>query len=262
MLVLLALSGQAMAVERLTVRVLETLPHDINAFTQGLEWHQGRLYVSTGLYGQSSLRRLNGRNGELELQMALADSLFGEGLARVGERLVQLTWREGLALVWRLPGLELEMAHSYEGEGWGLCFDGDHLWMSDGSASLQRRSPVDFSLQQRLEVRLDGRSQPRLNALACAGEHIYANVWKQARILRIHKASGEVDGVIDASPLLPLSDRVAHREAVLNGIAHNPETGEFYLTGKWWPRLFRVRFVQASAPEPADAGWAAASSAR
>ncbi|MDP5293174.1 glutaminyl-peptide cyclotransferase [Oceanimonas sp. CHS3-5] len=243
---LLTLSAPVMAVERLTVRVLDSLPHDINAFTQGLEWHEDRLYVSTGLYGQSSLRRLDPRNGEADRQTLLADSLFGEGLARVDERLVQLTWREGLALVWRLPELELETAFSYEGEGWGLCFDGDSLWMSDGSATLQRRSPVDFTLQQRLEVRLHGRPQSRLNDLACVGDYIYANVWKETHILRIHKASGEVDGVIDASSLLSSSGRVQHREAVLNGIAHNPHTGEFYLTGKWWPRLFRVRFVQAS----------------
>ncbi|AEY00567.1 glutamine cyclotransferase [Oceanimonas sp. GK1] len=244
---MLWLSAPVAAVERLTVQVLEVLPHDINAFTQGLTWHDGQLFESTGLYGQSSLRRLSTRNGEADRQTRLSDSLFGEGVARVGEQLVQLTWREGLALVWRLPELELETAFSYEGEGWGLCFDGDSLWMSDGSATLQRRHPADFALQQRLTVRLQGRPQSRINDLACAGEYIYANVWKKAHILRIHKASGEVDGVIDAAPLLPLSGRVAHREAVLNGIAHNPDTGEFYLTGKWWPRLFRVRFVQASA---------------
>ncbi|WP_232821178.1 glutaminyl-peptide cyclotransferase [Oceanimonas marisflavi] len=242
---LLWLSAQALAVERMTVQVLEALPHDINAFTQGLEWHDGRLFESTGLYGQSSLRRLGHDTAAPERMITLSDSLFGEGLARVGKRLVQLTWREGVALVWRLPELQLSRAFSYQGEGWGLCFDGDSLWMSDGSTALQQRSPKDFALQQRLEVHLGGYPQGRLNDLACVGEHIYANVWKEAHILRINKHSGEVDGVIDASPLLPLSGRVRHREAVLNGIAHNENTGEFYLTGKWWPRLFRVRFVQA-----------------
>ncbi|OXY81212.1 glutaminyl-peptide cyclotransferase [Oceanimonas doudoroffii] len=249
---LLWLSLPAVAVERLTVRVLETLPHDINAFTQGLEWHDGRLFESTGLYGQSSLRWLEGDSGEPGRRIMLADSLFGEGLARVEDRLVQLTWREGLALVWQLPELRLLKAFSYQGEGWGLCFDGDSLWMSDGSATLQRRDPADFTLQRRLNVRLGGVPQGRLNDLACVGRHIYANVWKQARILRIRKDSGEVDAVIDASALLPLSQRVSHHEAVLNGIAHDQRSGDFYLTGKWWPRLFRVRFVQA--PGAPDAG--------
>lgn len=249
----LALCVPAIAVEQLRVEVLETLPHDSAAFTQGLVWHEGWLYESTGRYGQSSLRRLNVRTGEAERQLSLSADLFGEGLARVEDKLVQLTWREGRALVWRLPELELETAFTYQGEGWGLCFDGESLWMSDGSATLQRRSPTDFALQQRLTVRLHQQPQYLLNDLACVEEYIYANVWKATYLLRINKHTGEVDGVIDGAPLLSLSGRTTHPEAVLNGIAHNPHTGEFYLTGKWWPRLFRVRFVQASGAEPAAA---------
>lgn len=233
------------AAEALKVEVLQSLPHDIRAFTQGLEWHEGLLYQSTGLYGQSSIRVLNAGNGKLKQQRLLSGSLFGEGITRVGNRLIQLTWKEGRALVWRLPELAMESGFTYEGEGWGLCYDGRHLWMSDGSASLQQRRLSDFGLQQRLPVTLNGKLQYQLNALACVGEHIYANVWKQSHILRIHKASGRVDGVIDATALLPLSGRIKDADAVLNGIAHDPQTGDFYLTGKWWSRLFRVRFVPA-----------------
>ncbi|OYD24554.1 glutaminyl-peptide cyclotransferase [Oceanimonas baumannii] len=256
-LLLLLLAAQVRAVEQLAVEVMETLPHDVNAFTQGLEWHDGRLYESTGLYGQSGLRQLKAYNGEAERHLPLSATLFGEGLARVDNQLVQLTWKEGRALVWRLPGLKMETGFTYQGEGWGLCYDGRQLWMSDGSAHLQQRSKTDFVLQQRLTVRLHGQPQHRLNALACVGEHIYANVWKETYILRIQKDSGRVDAVIDASSLLPLSGRKRHPEAVLNGIAYRPDTGEFYLTGKWWSRLFKVRFVQVSGTDAAGEATAA-----
>ncbi|WP_375057097.1 glutaminyl-peptide cyclotransferase [Zobellella sp. DQSA1] len=242
---LFGLTGTALStpVERLEVEVLAVLPHAPDAFTQGLLVHQGRFYESSGRYGRSSLRELEPASGEELRRVDLADSLFGEGLALVEDWLIQLTWREGVALVYRLDDFALIGVHQYGGEGWGLCYDGEALWMSDGSAALQRRDAVDFSLLERVEVTLDGEPQYRLNELACVGEHVYANVWHDHRILRIHKASGRVDAVIDAAALLPLSRRPAEREAVLNGIAHDPAQGVFYLTGKLWPRLFKVRFV-------------------
>ncbi|MGR7919843.1 glutaminyl-peptide cyclotransferase [Zobellella denitrificans] len=238
--------GQAEPVERLEVEVLAVLPRAADVFTQGLLWHRGRLYESTGRYGHSGLRELDPHSGEVRRRVDLADGLFGEGLALVEDRLIQLTWREGLALIWRRDDFALVAAHHYQGEGWGLCYDGEVLWMSDGSASLQRRDAGDFTLLGRLAVTLDGEPQYRLNELACVGEHVYANIWHDHHILRIHKASGRVDAVIDASALLPLSERPADREAVLNGIAWDPGQGVFYLTGKLWPRLFRVRFVHSS----------------
>lgn len=239
--------AQAEPAERLEVEVLAVLPKAADAFTQGLLWHRGQLYESTGRYGRSELRQLDPDSGEVLRRIGLASHLFGEGLALVGDRLIQLTWREGQALVWRRDDFAPAGHFSYEGEGWGLCHDGEALWMSDGSASLQRRDAGDFTLLERLAVTLDGEPQYRLNELACVGEHVYANVWHDHHILRIHKASGRVDAVIDASALLPLSERPADREAVLNGIARDPGQDVFYLTGKLWPRLFKVRFVQSAA---------------
>lgn len=230
-------------VERLAVEVLAVLPHDPGAFTQGLLHHQGYLYESTGLYGDSSLREVDPASGEVLRQLPLDPAFFGEGLALVEDRLIQLTWREGLALIWRLDDFRLVGAHQYAGEGWGLCFDGEALWMSDGSATLYRRDAHDFSLLAAVEVSLHGRPMMKLNELACVGGHVYANVWRRDRIVRIDTSTGRIDAEIDASALNPLSERPGGREAVLNGIAHDPERDEFYLTGKFWPTMFRVRFV-------------------
>ncbi|MDX1269728.1 MAG: glutaminyl-peptide cyclotransferase, partial [Oceanisphaera sp.] len=215
-------------------------------FTQGLLLHDGYLYESTGLYGRSSLRKVNPESGEVVQRLALDSAYFGEGLERVGNRLIQLTWKEGLALVYELDTLTLVQAHQYGGEGWGLCFDGESLWMSDGSGTLYRRNPADFSLLDQIAVTQEGLPLYQLNELACVGDYIYANVWKEPRIVRIDKRSGRVDADIDATPLLALSGCPADPEAVLNGIAHDPKGDEFYLTGKHWPSMFRVRFVPAA----------------
>lgn len=231
------------AVEQWTVEVLASLPHASDAFTQGLLLHDGYLYESTGLYGRSSLRKADLDTGEVVRRLALDSAYFGEGLERVGNRLIQLTWKEGLALVYELDTLTLVQAHQYGGEGWGLCFDGESLWMSDGSDTLYRRNPTDFSLLDQIAVTQEGLPLYQLNELACVGDYIYANVWKEPRIVRIDKRSGRVDADIDATPLLALSGRPADPEAVLNGIAHDSKGDEFYLTGKLWSSMFRVRFV-------------------
>ncbi|GAA3715851.1 glutaminyl-peptide cyclotransferase [Oceanisphaera sediminis] len=239
----LPVEAKETVVERWALEVVATLPHEPDAFTQGLLLHDGYLYESTGLYGRSSLRKVDPESGEVVQRLALDPGYFGEGLERVGNRLIQLTWKEGLALVYDLDTLTLVQAHQYGGEGWGLCFDGESLWMSDGSATLYRRDPVDFSHQSSVTVMQQDWPRDRLNDLACVGDYIYANIWKEQRIVRIDKHSGRVDADIDATPLLALSGRPADPEAVLNGIAHDPQSNEFYLTGKHWPRMFRVRFV-------------------
>lgn len=231
--------------ERLQVEVVRTLPHDSDAFTQGLLLHEGHLYESTGLYGRSQLRQVELESGNDVRRRALDPAWFGEGLAMVGNTLIQLTWKEGLALVYDLDDFALLRAHEYGGEGWGLCYDGTSLWMSDGSQTLYRRHPDTFALLETLAVTLPGRDLGQLNELECVGDVIYANVFRDSRILKIDKATGRVLAEIDATPLLVLNDRLWHREAVLNGIAYEPASDTFYLTGKWWPSLYQVRFVAA-----------------
>jgi glutamine cyclotransferase len=230
--------------ERLRVEVVAVHPHDANAFTQGLLYHQGYLYESTGLYGRSDLRQVALSSGEVIRSRRLDARLFGEGLARVNERLIQITYREQVAIAYDLDTFEEVARYTYDGEGWGLCFDGTQLWMSDGSASLQRRDPNTFELLGRVAVQRDGRALARINELECANGHIYANVWLTNEVVRIDPASGRVTAVMDASALVPSDARVRNnRDAVLNGIAHDPSSGRWWLTGKLWPVLYEVRFV-------------------
>lgn len=229
--------------ERLVVRVLESFPHDERAFTQGLLYHEGKLLESTGLYGNSSLREVDIASGEVLRVRYLPGDIFGEGLALVNDELVLLTWREEMALRFHADTFEPLGADRYEGEGWGLCFDGEELWMSNGSSSLAVRHPESFAVRRRLAVRLEGEPLSRLNELECVGEHIYANVWQTDTIVRIAKRTGRVDAVIDAGGLLEPPERAAiSPDAVLNGIAYVAERDIFLLTGKLWPRLFAVRF--------------------
>lgn len=225
--------------------VLARFPHDPDAFTQGLLYHEGLLYESTGRYGRSSLREVQLETGEVLRSRALERRFFGEGLALVNRWLYQLTWREGVVFVYERESFELVGLLGYEGEGWGLCFDGRWLYMSDGSASLTRRDPRSFAVMERLEVTLRNRPLERLNELACVGHYVYANVFMTDTIVQIDTRSGHVVREIDASGLLTAEERAAlGPEAVLNGIAFNPATETFYLTGKLWPRLFEVRFVE------------------
>lgn len=228
-------------IEQLAVRVVAKHPHDGAAFTQGLLWHEGALYESTGRYGRSQLRKLRLEDGEVLVARDLDSSLFGEGLARVGDQLVQLTWRSGVAVVSDLQTLDRTNVLRYRGEGWGLCYDGSALWMSDGSSMLDVRDPRSLALVRELTVWKGNEIVRRLNELECVGDDIYANVWQTDEILRIDSNTGRVTAVIDASGLLTRAE-AAHAD-VLNGIAYRPETGTFLLTGKLWPYLFEVEWV-------------------
>ena len=236
--------------ERLTARVMAEYPHDPEAFTQGLLVHDGLLYESTGRYGRSELRRVDPRTGEVLLRRELPGHLFGEGLTLVpggpggtGDRLVQLTWQEGVALVWDRESLRAEGELRYQGEGWGLAWDGERLVMSDGSAWLSFREPHGFSELARVEVTLEGRPLPRINELEWVDDALWANVLGSDSVVRIDPATGEVTAVAD---LAGIEARLPRGEAggidVLNGIAWWPERGSFLVTGKLWPRLFEVVF--------------------
>jgi glutamine cyclotransferase len=236
-----ASGGPAPPAARLAAKVLSTRPHDPSAYTQGLVWHRGALYESDGLYGSSSLRQVDPVTGEVRRRVNLPDGFFAEGLAAVGGRLIQLTWREGVAFVYSLAAFERAGEFHYQGEGWGLCYDGRRLIMSDGSDRLSFRDPKSFALQGEVQVLLDGRPVHELNELECVEGAVYANVWMTDDILRIDPQTGRVDAVIDASGLLT-AEEMAHAE-VLNGIAYLPETKTFLITGKLWPKMFEVVWV-------------------
>lgn len=242
---------------RLRVEVVESYPHDREAFTQGLLLEgPGTLLESTGHYGVSELRRVDLETGEVMRRQGLPAEVFGEGLARVpggkggGYRLMQITWREGVALLWDAASFERRGEFRYSGEGWGLCYqpEEDRLVMSDGSPRLTFRDPRTFAVTREVTVTLEGRPLGALNELECVDGRVWANVYGQQALVEIDPAEGRVTAVVNASGLLAAEE--SGGTDVLNGIAHDPSDGTFLLTGKLWPRLFRVRFVEESAPSP------------
>ncbi len=240
------LQAQSEPVARLIPKVLRVLPHDGDAFTQGLLWHEGYLYESTGLYGESTLRRVDIESGEPLESMSIEEAYFAEGLELVDGKLIQLTWQAGVAFIYDLASFELLDTIKYEGEGWGLCYDGRYLFMSDSSPYLSVRDAATFELIVRAAVTYQEQLVPAqlLNELECVGEHIYANAWNTDFIFRIDKWTGVVNAVIDASTLLTDAERAdLPPGSVLNGIAWNPESETFYITGKKWNKIFEVTFV-------------------
>lgn len=238
------------APEDLTVEweLAGSFPHDTAAYTQGLLFHDRHLYESTGRYGESTLRKVNPETGEVVSQVALDSAYFGEGLALVGDTLVQLTWKEGVALLYGVDSLESRGQFTYEGEGWGLCFDGAVLYMSDGSDVLLMRDPVTFDVVGEISVVQNGFAARQLNELECVGDLIYANVFLTDRIVQIDKLTGNVVGEINGARLSVPGGRPRDREAVLNGIAYVEATDIFLMTGKLWRHVLAVRLHEGEGP--------------
>lgn len=235
----------------LGLEVLATHPHDAEAFTQGLIEYEGDLYESTGLNGRSSLRRVDPETGVVEQRVDLSADHFAEGLERVDDRLIQLTWQSGKAFVYDLDDFERRGEFDYPTEGWGLCYQADagRLVMSDGTSTLYFRDPESFAELGRVAVSRSGQPQDMLNELECVGKVVYANIWQSDEIVVIDPDSGAIGAVIDtraagSDPLLGEEERAG--ADVLNGIVWRPETGTFLITGKLWPKLFEVRLREGT----------------
>lgn len=238
------------ATPRWRAEVVASFPHDVWAFTQGLLLHKGRLYESTGFRGFSSLRHVMPETGLVTRAVPMQPQDFGEGLAIAGNRLVQLTYWQEFAAIYDLTSFRRIGQFNYKGEGWGLCFDGKRFVMSNGSSELTLRDAKTFAVHSTIKVTLDGRPQAELNELECVGDLIYANVFRTDSILEIGR-DGVVRKILDLSNLLTQQERDclghgipgARAQAVLNGIAYDPANGTFLVTGKLWPKMFRVRFI-------------------
>ena len=228
-------------VRSLRVDVLRTFPHDTQAYTQGLLWWDGKLYESTGQYGESMLRRIDPITGAVEQLVQISPTYFGEGLARVDNRLIMLTWKGQRAFVHDLDDFAQLGTLRYAGEGWGLCNDGTRLIMSNGSDILSFRDYESFDEIGQVRVTLRGRPLTQLNELECVGDAVYANVYQLDFLVRIDPVTGRVTHQIDAAGLLAPAE--ARGVDVLNGIAYNSESDTFYITGKDWPTMFEVRFI-------------------
>jgi glutamine cyclotransferase len=235
--------GSPDSVTAYTYRVVNTYPHDVAAFTQGLDWDEGALYEGTGLTGKSSLRRVALDTGEVVQRHDLAETYFGEGIAVFGGRIVQLTWQSGVGFVYDKTSFEETGQFRYPGEGWGLTYDGNRLIMSDGTATLRFLDPDTFAQTGQIQVRDTAGPVVYLNELEWVEGKILANVWRMDRIARIDPDTGRVTGWIDLTGLLPAADRTS-RTDVLNGIAYDEETKRLFVTGKRWPKLFEIELIQ------------------
>jgi glutaminyl-peptide cyclotransferase len=224
------------------ITIVKTYPHDPEAFTQGLVFFDGFLYESTGLYGKSSLRKVDLETGAVLKIQRLAENVFGEGLTLWQGHLIQLTWRSGIALVYDLDSLQRVGEFHYRSEGWGLTHNGQSLIMSDGTAQLRFLDPDTFNEELRIEVRDQSLPIRNLNALAYVKGEIFANIWQQDTIAVISPTTGRVLGWIDLSMLRKALGPARDAE-VLNGIAYDAARGRIFVTGKHWPKLFEIKLV-------------------
>lgn len=220
--------------------IVRTLPHDPEAFTQGLVFLDGKLLESTGLYGRSSLREVEIDTGAILRKRALARRLFGEGLAVWSNRVFQLTWREGIVMIYDASTLDPVGSYSWEGEGWGLAVWSNRLVASDGTARLRFFDPATMEALGEVVVTDNGRPVHFLNELETVRGELWANVWQDDRIARIDPSTGRVIDWIDFSLLVPAGLRRS-QEAVLNGIAYDADSDRIFITGKNWPVLYEIR---------------------
>ncbi len=220
-------------------KVLRTFPHDPGAFTQGLLYHEGLLYESTGGWGTSSIRCVKLKTGRVLEQRDLPHHFFGEGLALWEDRLIQLTWKSGTGFAYDLESLDVTDRFHYTGQGWGLTRDTHGLVMSDGSSELRRLDPQTYRELDRFTVRDQGRPLSGLNELEHIDGEIWANVFPTKRIVRIDPMTGSVMGHIN---LLGIHDgrHTPSRESVANGIAWDSHGKRIFVTGKHWPVLFEI----------------------
>lgn len=246
------LSGSALAVEQLTVNVLERRTQNSSYFVQGLEIHDGLMYLSAGGYGQSRLVRYDFDSGEPDIERALHPRLFAEGLTVLEDRVYQLTWKAGVVLVFNRQDLEPLEYFKIPGEGWGMTNNGRDIIYSDGSAQLHYLSPQSRKVTRSITVTENGEALNRLNELEWIEGKVWANIWHEQRIVVIDPESGAVTASIDLSGQLPPLESEPRSHA-LNGIARDARDSSIWVTGKRWPWQYRIETVPAkSAPSTPD----------
>jgi len=224
--------------------VVRTFPHDPTAFTEGLFYQDGYLYESTGLEGQSSIRKEKLDTAQVVQRIAIPDQYFGEGIVAWKSRLIELTWRSHIGFTYDLATLKKTGDFHYPGEGWALTKDDHRLIMSDGTPDLRFLDPLTLKQIGTLHVTDQGRPVENLNEVEWVKGQIYANIWQTDRIARIDPRTGHVVGWIDLTGILSPADRVPGETDVLNGIAYDAKGDRLFVTGKNWPKLFQIKLVR------------------
>lgn len=226
----------------MTYEVVQAYPHDPTAFTQGLIYLDGFLYESTGLYGQSSLRKVDLETGEVLQQVDIPEKYFAEGLTEWDDTLVQLTWQEHTGFVYGLADFQRQREFDYDTEGWGLTHDDQQLIMSDGTSTIFFLDPETFEVQNTVNVTDRGQEIRAINELEWVQGEIFANIWQTDDIIRIDPTTGDVLGWVDLRGLLPEEERTQQTN-VLNGIAYDAVADRLFVTGKLWPKLYEIKLV-------------------
>ncbi len=232
-----------------TYEVVNTYPHDPNAYTQGLEFHRDTLYESTGEYGKSSLREVDLKSGKVLKQIDLPDNRFGEGLTIWKDKVYQLTWRAGEGYIYNLDDFKKTGSFSYKQskEGWGLTHDGKKLYKSDGTEKIWILDPETLAEQDYIQTVTNRTISSKLNELEWVDGKIYANTYQKDGVAIINPKNGAIEGVIDfrgLRDLLDNKDELDPQNHVLNGIAYNPDTKQLYVTGKDWDKMFEVKIIK------------------
>ncbi len=225
--------------------IINTYPHDITSYTQGLEFYNGELYESTGQKGESKLRKVNYKTGEVLENVALASQYFGEGLTVLNNKIYQLTWQSGKGFVYNANTFERTSTFKYgeSKEGWGICNDGRLLYKSDGTEKIWTLNPESLVETGHIQVYTNKGKIGQLNELEWINGKIYANIYQKNGVVIINPENGATEAVIDFSPLK--KEVTQHKGLdVLNGIAYNPETQTIFVTGKRWDKLFEVKIIE------------------
>jgi len=225
---------------RYTYKIVNTYPHDKNAFTQGLVFENGSLYESTGLYGYSTLRRIELETGKVQQFYALPDQFFGEGITIFDDEIIQLTWQSNKGFIYNKHSFELLGEFNYSTEGWGITNDGSRLIISDGTATLYFLNPVTFEKLGQVEVHDNGLVS-KLNELEYIRGEVYANIWTEEKIAIINPQNGQVTGWIDLTGIRDSGNQ--DTDNVLNGIAYDVEEDRLFITGKRWSQLFEIHLI-------------------
>ena len=225
--------------------------HDNEAFTQGLEMHNGSIYESTGLYGSSSLREVDPWSGQVIRSVSLNETIFSEGITVYNDTIIMLTWKSEVAYVFDIKNLTIVSSFSYQGEGWGICYDGKYLIMSNGTSSISIRDPNSFNVLRVVTVTdALGNRINKINELECVttaeGPRVLANIWQDDRIILFDPSNGSLLGDFDASSISEKNSNGINN--VLNGIAHH-NSSEFWITGKNWSSMYLVSMTNISGVE-------------